>query len=117
MKQRIEQIIQNLSTCKDRDLFYEQLKILKHSEIEFRKGQISYKIKKLSKAFSNQAKRGIGSIISLLFAILWFFIIFPYKIIEISIMIIKLPFQLHEHEKIMKDLENHIKFKDLSNKF
>ena len=47
MKQRIEQIIQNLSTCKDRDLFYEQLKILKHSEIEFRKGQISYKIKKL----------------------------------------------------------------------
>ena len=117
MKQITEQIIQNLSTCKDKNLFHEQLELLKHNGLEYRKSQISFKINKLTKSFSNQISRGIGSIVSFLFAILWFTTIFPYRIIEILIMIIKLPFQLHEHKKIMKDLENHPKFKDLSNKF
>lgn len=115
MKQTAEQIIQDLKNNINHPLFKEQMEIILRDEYKYRKSIIKSKIKKIKRSFYDQLTRGIGSIVSFIFAIFWFLIILPFGLIEVFIMIIKIPYQCKEHNKLVNMVQNHPDFIKLKN--
>ena len=115
MKQTAEQIIQDLKNNINHPLFKEQMEIILRDEYKYRKSIIKSKMKKIKRSFYDQLTRGIGSIVSFIFAIFWFLIILPFGLIEVFIMIIKIPYQCKEHNKLVNMVQNHPDFIKLKN--
>lgn len=116
MKETVNQIIQDLTNNKNHPLFKEQLAIISRDEYIYRQNLIKHKWNKIKRSLSDNITRGIGSILSFIFSILWFIIIFPYRCIEILIMICKLPYQCKEHKKLMNMVQSHPEFIKLKRK-
>ena len=115
MKQTTEQIIQDLKNNINHPLFKDQMEIILRDEYKYRKSIIKSEMNKIKRSFYDQLTRGIGSIVSFIFAIFWFLIIFPFRLIEVFIMIIKIPYQCKEHNKLVNMVQNHPDFIRLKN--
>jgi hypothetical protein len=113
MKQTVEQIIQDLKNNKDHHLFKEQLEIIERDELKFRKGLIKSEVNKTKRLFNDQLTRGIGSVVSFIFAIIWICLVLPFRILKIIVMMIKLPFQCKEHDKLVELVKQHPEFEKL----
>lgn len=113
MKQTVEQIIQDLKNNKDHHLFEEQIKIIERDELKYRKSLIKAEVNKTKKLFKDQLTRCIGSVISFIFAIIWFGIVLPFRLLKILFMYIKLPFQCKEHDKLVTMIKNHPEFEKI----
>ena len=110
MNQTVEQIIQDLKKNINHPLFKDQMEIILRDEYKYRKSIIKSEMNKIRKSFQDQLTRCIGSIVSFIFAIIWFLIVFPFKLIELFIMIIKVPYQCKEHDKLVNMVQNHPDF-------
>lgn len=115
MKQTTEQIIQNLKHNRKHPLFKDQMEIILRDEYKYRKSIIKSEMNKIKRSFCDQLTRGIGSIVSFIFAIFWFLVIFPFRLIGVFIKIIKIPFQCKEHNKLVNMVQNHPDFIKLKN--
>lgn len=116
MKETVEHLIQNLKNNSNHPLFKEQFMIITRDEFKFRKGLIKAKLSKIKRSISNQLTRWFGSILSFIFAILWFVFVLPLELIDVLIMLVKIPFQCREHKKLLKMVENHPDFIKLQSK-
>jgi hypothetical protein len=74
---------------------------------------IEDEVEKTKKIFFDQLHRGVGSVLSFIFSILWIFIVLPVKIFGILFLLINLPIQCYRHKQLIKIISSHPEFQKM----